>query len=353
MIFNWFWDDEGKEMELQKFGFKQIYGNFTPTISNWDNRIKKVDVIGGAPSSWTSTNEFNFGKDCALDFLGCANLLWSKHTIKALDLGEIVRNMMHSVRAGLSGKRIPSEDGDPVVPVDISSHFNISKETEVFDQDLSAIQSGEIRSKSLVFNLTKHAGNPGKYLVGVGSAGKDGSTLPLKAEGIAINEDVSSLIFLHACAIPAANQKAYFNIPDFFDSADLLGWYEIVYEDGYTETVPIQYGVNILEWNPGGEKSLDTREGDTGSPQSAYCYEADAVSCSPDMAKDPVTFFAFEWVNKRFGKVIKEVNLHGSLNYQALQQDYGKVVTAPMASNAIFLAGISKVVKREPFIPKN
>jgi hypothetical protein len=107
-----------------------------------------------------------------------------------------------------------------------------------------------------------------------------------------------------------------------------------------------------LEWNPGGEKSLDTREGDTGSPQSAYCYSADAINCSPGMVKNPVTFFAFEWVNKRFGKVIKEVNLHGSLNYQALQQDYGKVVTAPMGSNAIFLAGISKVKKREPFIPK-
>jgi len=39
------------------------------------------------------------------------------------------------------------------------------------------------------------------------------------------------------------------------------------------------------------------------------------------------------------------------MNYQAQQQDYGKVVSAPMASNAILLAGISKVVKREPFIP--
>jgi hypothetical protein len=352
LIFNWFWDSEDKEMELQKFGFKQIYGNFTPTISNWDNRIKKVDVIGGAPSSWTSTNEFNIGKDCVLDFLGCANLLWSKHTILSLDLGEIVRDMMHTVRADLSGKRIPSEDGDPVIPVDISSHFNISKETRVFGQDLSSIHSGEIRKQSMLFNLAGQAGNTGKYLVGVGTAGKEGNSLPIKAEGIAIHEDVSSLIFLHACAIPAANQKAYFNIPDFFDSADLLGWYEIVYEDGFTEIVPVQYGVNILEWNPGGEKSLDTREGDTGSPQSAYCYEADAIKCSTGVVQNPVTFFAFEWVNKRFGKVIKEVNLHGSMNYQALQQDYGKVVTAPMASNALFLAAISKVKKREPFTPK-
>ena len=49
------------------------------------------------------------------------------------------------------------------------------------------------------------------------------------------------------------------------------------------DIVPIQYGVNILEWNPGEEKSLDQRVGDTGADQKAYCYEADPVTCSSDM----------------------------------------------------------------------
>jgi hypothetical protein len=214
------------------------------------------------------------------------------------------------------------------------------------------LNSGEVSTGTKVFNLTGKATQPGNRLISAGTVGKENNPLPNAVKGIKINDDVSSLIFLHACAVPSANQKAYFNIPNFFDSADLLGWYEIVYEDGFREIVPIQYGVNILEWNPGGEKSLDTREGDTGSPQSVYCYEADAVACSADMTTTPVTFFAFEWVNNRFGKVIKEVNLYGSVNYQAQQQDYGQVVSAPMASNAILLAGISKVVKRTPFIPK-
>ena len=68
LIFNWFWQDPEKEKELQNFGFKQIYGNFTPNISNWDERVKKIDLVGGAPSSWASTNEFNFGKDLILGF---------------------------------------------------------------------------------------------------------------------------------------------------------------------------------------------------------------------------------------------------------------------------------------------
>jgi hypothetical protein len=105
--------------------------------------------------------------------------------------------------------------------------------------------------------------------------------------------------------------------------------------------------VNILEWNPGGEKSLDTAEGDTGSPQKAYCYAADIVNCSVDETNNPIRFFTYEWINKRYGKKVKEVNLMGSSQYQAVQPVYDRVVTEPLPSNAIMLLGISKVQKRE------
>jgi hypothetical protein len=351
LIFNWFWIDQEKEMELKNFGFKQLYGNFTPNISNWDERIKEIDLAGGAPSSWASTNEFNFGKDILLDFLGCANLVWSSHTIKQIDLPPIVWQLMPSIRASLQTKKNPSEDGNTIEPVDVSSHFNITKDSKVFNINLSSLKSGEVQNGTRKFNLFNSNKSSSNCAIAVGSEGKGKNPLPNKMEGIAINEDVSSLIFLHACALPAGNQKAYFNIPDNFDSPDMLGWYEIVYEDGFKEVVALQYGVNIMEWDPGGKKSLDTLEGETGAPQKAYCYEADPVNCSDDTAN--IKFFAFEWVNKRFGKVVKEVNLYGSEHFKALQQDYGKVVSAPMESNAILLAGISKVKKREPYKPKS
>jgi len=343
LVFNWFWIDEQKEKEVNNFGLRQIYGNFTPNISNWDERIKKIDLAGGAPSSWTSTNEFNFGKDLMLDFLGCANLLWSTHTIKQIDFPPMVWEMIPTIRASLSGKKIPSEDGNQIEPVDISSQFNLSKQSNVFGIDLRNMKSGNLQRGTKSFNLPPS--DPAKSLIGVSSVGKEKNPLPESVLNIPINEDVSSLIFLHASALPAANQKAYFNIPDNFDSPDMLGYYEIVYEDGFKEIVPIQYGVNIMEWNPGEEKNLDTLEGETGAPQNAYCYLADPVNCSS--STDNIKFFAFEWVNKRFGKVIKEVNLYGTTNYQALQQDYGTVETAPMKSNAILLAAISKVKKKE------
>ncbi len=344
LIFNWFWKDHKRDQELQALGFKQVYGNFKPNITNWDERTKDIDVLGGAPSSWAATTEFNFGKDLILDFLGCANLMWSNHTLGQEQLGETVRGMTDVVRLNLSGKRMPSRDGDPVESIDLSPYYNLSFKSKIFDIRLASLKGGQVGIKRKIFSIPEQ--RTGKHLVAAGVYGKGNNPLPNKVTGIRIDEDVSSLIFLHACALPAGNQKAYFDIYNTFDAADLLGWYEVEYEDGYTVTVPIQYGVNILEWNPGGKKSHDLREGDTGSPQQAYCYEADAVRCSAD-EQNPITFYAFEWVNPRFGKKIKEIRLAGSINYQSLQPVYSHVVTKPMPSNAILLLGVSKVIPRK------
>ena len=83
--------------------------------------------------------------------------------------------------------------------------------------------------------------------------------------------------------------------------------------------------------------------------KNVYCYNADPVVCPGDPGQ--VTFFAYEWVNPRYGKKIKEVNLCGTVDYQATQTNYGVPEYAPMKSNAIILAGLSKVRKREPYVP--
>ena len=171
LIFNWFYTDEKKEMELQKFGFKQVYGNFEPNISNWDERIKKFDLVGGAPSSWASTNEFNFGKDLLSDFLGCANLLWSSHTIHQADLPPIVWGLVPSIRKSFKAQRVPSEDGDSVVPVDISSHFNLSKDAKDFNINLTSLKTGQVNSQSKLFNLVDST-TSGKCALAVGSEGR-------------------------------------------------------------------------------------------------------------------------------------------------------------------------------------
>ncbi len=345
LVLNWFWGDTDKEKELYDFGFKQIYGNFKPNISNWNERIKQVDVMGGAPSSWAATNEYNFSKDLLLDFLGSANLLWSTHCISQSQLGELVRQELAPLaRARLNSDIVPSRDGNPIVTQNIASYFNLPITTNLSGLENDMINTGNVSGKSITFYLNSANEKTQNWAVAVQSGKEAGGDFPRSVEGIVIDKDVSSLVFLHACANPGLNQKAYFNIPDFFDTADLLGWYEIIYEDGFVETVPIQYGVNILEWNPGGENSLDRAEGITGSPQNAYCYKADPIDCSFGKNGHEVRFYAFEWVNKRLGKKIKAVNLKGTEGYTRAK-GYFKAAGGEVAPpNVIVLKALSMVL---------
>lgn len=355
LILNWFFSEEkdygGQETDntLQELGFQQAYGNMLPNIINWGERKKMPGVVGGAPSSWAATTEFNFGKDLIGFFLGSANLLWSKkQSLNPKEHFRTVQHLMPSIHRNLAAMKYPSETGDPIIPIKIDSYFNESSERELFGVDLSTLKIGSVGVGKKIFDLTAISSKPDRYVVTVGAKGETEISVPSEVKSIKIDEDVSSLIFLHACALPAKNIKAYFNIPNFFDTSDLLGWYEVVYEDGFNISIPIQYGVNILEWDVGKNDNYNTwwLDQGQGSSQGKYSYWADAVDCSSNMQENPINFFAFEWVNKRFGKKIKEINLHGSVDYQS-SRPAGNPATEPMKSNAIMLLGLNAVKKRE------
>jgi hypothetical protein len=160
--------------------------------------------------------------------------------------------------------------------------------------------------------------------------GESKTALPAQSEAIPIAADVSSIVFLHASAKAANNDMSYRYIHNFPDTADLLGWYEVVYEDGFVDTVPIRFGWNILPvtW---GKQSDTIAKG--SAKELSYAYAAAAVPCGD------ATLFSYEWVNPRFGKVVKEVRLHGSEGFRDTQ---GKLTP----NNALVLAAISVVQKR-------
>ena len=104
--------------------------------------------------------------------------------------------------------------------------------------------------------------------------------------------------------------------PPFADTAELLGWYEVVYEDGYIETIPLRYGVNILEQN-----WLDSP-----APRNT-AYEAELIPASGGK-----TWFAFEWINPRFGRTIREVRLKSNSEANPVSLEELRIVrkkTAP------------------------
>lgn len=349
LIFNWFWDgkENNKDRQLAGMGFSQLYGNLDPTIANWETRTHQMDIAGGAPSAWAATNEYSFGKDLMLDFLGCANMLWSGKAMNRANLAAVVWQRIPDIRSGLHDKLPPSEDGNQSEPIDISSQFNFPAAVNGMGPGAKDLASGDIHHRSVVFRLPARNDN-GNTAIVVGAQGEGSNPFASEVSGIPINEDVTSLVFLHACAKPAGNPKSYFNIPDVFDSPDLLGWYEIVYEDGFKAIVPIQYGVNILEWNARTrQQSVAT---DSALQDVPYCYQADAVDCSKEK-NGLATAFAFEWTNPRLGKIVKTVNFHGSTGYQSLKQEFERPQFTPMPANAVLLLAVSKVKKQDRIQP--
>ncbi|HET7178197.1 MAG TPA: hypothetical protein VFI14_00665 [Chryseosolibacter sp.] len=162
-----------------------------------------------------------------------------------------------------------------------------------------------------------------------------GASTDQAVNAITVNRDVNSIIFLHACVNPARNDKAYRMIHDFDDTATLLGWYEITYEDGMIETVPIRYGVNILDWR-WRQRISNHEPAKNKYSQDKYAYQASAVDCA-GAGTEPVTFFCYEWLNPRLGKVVREVKLKS-------------VARSDKGDNAIMVLAVS-VATSTPSIP--
>lgn len=320
LIFNWFWDEPANDKQVSDFGFEQVYGNFRADIKDWSLRGNTKGLLGGAPSSWAATTEKNFGKDQLVDFLGASNLLWSKEYLPFDKLVFTTEPMVNEVYYRFRGKLLPAEAGSKVIPLPVSS--GNSTITGISGLNGRKLLSGSVKSGNYNFDLGQNA------LVAVTL--KD-QARPVSAGPVPINKDVNSIIFLHACAAEGSNKKAYDIICNFDETAELLGWYEVVYEDGFVETIPVRYGLNILDWN--WQQRISSNEAPKVKfSQSQYAYNAAAVRCSAENS-EPVTFFSYEWVNPRLGKPVKEITLKSV--------KYGK-----NNENAIVLLGLSVTEKK-------
>ena len=312
LIFNWFWNktkDEGPEndIKISGFGFEQVYGNLRPDIKKWKERKNIKGVLGGAPSSWAGTTESNFGKDLMYDFLGCANLLWSEHQQTPEQIAFISQALMPGIKEEMSGEVLPSKFNLPISYINLEGTNNSTLQNGIDSLDAYDLLKGEIEKNGKKFNIASVA----KRATVVYSVEDKNKTKT--SGGIKIGKDVCSLLFLHACAKEAVNGKAYRAIYNFDETAELLGWYEVVYKDGFVTTIPIRYGKNILDWNVR-NRIINNIKGKTKYGQNKYAYEAEAVTVSDNKA-NPVIFFAYEWKNARPGKVIEKVYLK-SVDYR-------------------------------------
>ena len=329
LILNWFWNTakhpeyEHNDIQLEEWGFEQVYGNFTPEITEqgYERRSVRKSVLGGAASAWAMTCEPVFGKDLMYTFVGCAGLLWSTRWLGSAELTGVVQSLMPDIRRRLHGAPTPLEDGEKVVPLDIS----VPRGSSIDFGEGVRLRMGRAEVDGAVFEVSSDGDTP--LSVSVATRGVEDTALDEVSAPIEIGLDPSSLVFLHACARPAGNAEGHFQIYNFEDTADLLGWYEVTYEDGLVAVIAIRYGVNIMEWT----WARECRPG-------ALCYAAAPLDCAAE-GHAPVAFFAHEWVNPRFGKVIREIRLKGS---RGSADAHGR----PIASNAVVLLAVSVVEKR-------
>ena len=344
LVFNWFWQEDPtvsygnaklNEDTLDQMGFQQVYGNFDYTVTSYETRRQRSTLLGGAPSAWFATNEFGFGKELMATFLGCSSILWNGLVPTAGELSARVQSLVPSIRERLSGFTPPSQTEATILPIEIAGHFNSNDNPPLPGVDLRGMITGVLRSGSMFFDLRIV---DRLHTVLVGTQGKESSSLPAVVDGISVNVSPTSLIFLHAAARPASNKESFRILWDKEDTADLLGWYEVVYEDNFVISIPIRYGVHLLEWD------WQQRVAHPGNASAKYCYEADAVALGTE--DHALTFFAFEWLNPRIGKVIRELRLCGTSGFRGGSSDFDNSWGPVIETNAIMLRALSFVQTR-------
>jgi len=330
ILLNWSYSrGDYVEDELAEHGFKQIYGNFSPTRfspEEWDRRSSKPYILGGEVSSWTAANEFCLGKDGILHtMLYAANSLWAFHHLESAEHYRVLRDLFIPLRERLSGTPSPAlhADGDAFVTVDLSASANAD-----LPGGLGGLSRADGDSYPVPFALTgrclqvRRIGEPEAEnelalrrarAVARADAALPGvdeeqarqeleappADAPTAIEGVDVGGKFRSLVFLHGCVGRGRHGRTFSSIGQVADSSEHIGSYVVHYEDGETEEVEVRYGQHVSRPDLA-----------FGSATDAVCYFAVPVFLSGGGTTR--TLYAREWVNPRPEVGIRSVDFVGT-----------------------------------------
>ena len=111
------------------------------------------------------------------------------------------RQLMPEIRRYLSGRGLPSEENSEIAKLEISSHYNIAANDDIVGIKLGELKSAAVGKQQFILPTPEQTKDKLAIVVGVGKGGSD--ELVKKIKNIEVNHDVSSLIFMHTCALPA------------------------------------------------------------------------------------------------------------------------------------------------------
>ncbi len=299
LLFNWAWsmrDQDGRQAgaadaELRAKGFRFGYGNFYGQMfENWPERPIHDQVPGAEVSSWCRMEEYELGKMHIAHALYSTNMLWSSHYLSRPAAAELVFGLMPQVREHLSGTFEPDIHlHEPQQsPLDLAGVFNVPLKHQQWD--LSGLRLGESRLNGLQCKL-------GSGGVMVRRTHQDAAHGPEQVV-IPIARVAGKLTFVQTSTgegrrpVHAGDGTLYPR-----ESSELLGVYDVVFEDGLVLPAGIRYQENVAAWNAGLEGTL---------------YHARCLIAGDLPGGGPLVIWGYEWTNPRPEVRIVEIHFRGA-----------------------------------------
>ena len=289
------WSGPEGDATFARLRWPFIVGNFAGSEQkDWRARVTRHGALGGEVSSWGAFAEFTLGKLQIPEAAFSANLLWSIHDPNKEDALAHVGQLLPSLRGLLAAEPPPSFAADPMrlEVQDIASAFNSPPKGEGWD--LSGLPPGRRYVEGLPYAIGDPALRNGRSTVVVARRpGDEPTRAPLPVRG-----RWAALVFVHAATgtgRPGIHAGDQTHFPR--ESSELLGYYEVRYEDELVATHEIRYDETIGRWDAGLELPL-------------YFARALVAGKLPDGRSAVV--WASEWANPRPDVAIASVTLVGT-----------------------------------------
>jgi hypothetical protein len=243
------WSGEEGDATFRKLGWPFIVGNLAGSEEkDWPARVARSGALGGEVSSWGAWDELVLGKLQVAEAVYSSNLLWSVHDPKKEDALEHVGDLLPTVRGLLAANPLPSFAADPMrfEVLDIASAFSHPPHGEGWD--LSGLKPGRHYVEGLPYAISDPATWGGRSTVVVARRAGDEPT----RAALPIHGRWASLVFVQSATgegRPTIHAGDQTHFPR--ESSELLGFYEIRYEDDLIATHEIRYDETVGRWNKG------------------------------------------------------------------------------------------------------
>jgi len=299
VLLNWTWGFQPKgettpdvgDAELFRKGFRFLYGNFNGlSFEGWEERSKRYDVLGAEVSSWCGMEEFEIGKMHIAAALASIDLLWSTRREPKEKTIRRVMSMLSEVRERMRGTHEPPVERKRrrQTTIDLGGVANAGLRGETWD--LRGLKTGRFLADGLACRLGRRA-----VVVRRPHLGK--KKFPSAVE-IAVGRRFQTLVFLQSCT-GEGRRPIHAGDDTFFprESSELVGVYDVVFEDGLVLAAEVRYDENVSAWNAGLKGLL----------YHARCIVAGKL---PDGS--PLVIWGNEWRNPRPDEPIRLIRFRGT-----------------------------------------